>query len=65
MNEVHILLAGAQSILNWFNIAVMSPTITLIAIAAVPLVVITIVGLCVPLLRISRLNVYRVIALSE
>jgi predicted permease len=60
-----LLLAGAQSILNWFNIAVMSPTITLIAIAAVPLAVITIVGLCVPLLGISRLNVYRVIALSE
>ena len=60
-----LLLASAQPVFGQFDIEIGSPKFVLVAIAALPLVAIAIVGLCVPLRKIGSLNVYHTLTLSE
>ncbi|HEX3729408.1 MAG TPA: ABC transporter permease [Opitutaceae bacterium] len=59
------LLAAVGPILARLDVGIVSPRLELIGVAAVPLALIALAGLCVPLLGINRLNVYRTLVFSE
>ncbi|HTB80664.1 MAG TPA: ABC transporter permease [Opitutaceae bacterium] len=60
-----LLLIGVRPIFALFDISVTSPRLVYVLAAAVPLMAIAIMGLCVPLWRISRLNICHALNFSE